>query len=45
MHLYRIEIRRGDETKIVDIEAKNRTQAASIARKGGWEVCWVNMIG
>lgn len=46
MHLYRMEVRRGTETSIIEIEARNRTQAAAKARKAGWEeVCWVNMIG
>jgi hypothetical protein len=46
MHLYRMEVRKGDITTQIEIEAKTRTQAASMARKAGWdEVCWVNMIG
>lgn len=46
MHLYRMEVRRADNREVIEIEAKTRTQAASKAKKLGWEeVCWVNMIG
>lgn len=45
MHLYQIEIRKGGEYKIVEVEARNRNQAASKVSKDGWEVMWVNMIG
>lgn len=46
MHLYRMEVRLGDVTKVIEIEAKTRTQAAARAKKAGWEeICWVNMIG
>lgn len=46
MHLYRMEVRRGEHREVIEIEARNRTQAAAKARKEGWEeVCWVNMVG
>ncbi len=46
MHLYSMEVRKGDHRKIIYIEARNRDQAALKAIKQGWnEVCWVNMIG
>jgi type II secretory pathway component PulF len=45
-HLYEIETvgKEGHKIKI-EVEADNRNQAASVARKAGYEVHSVNMIG
>jgi hypothetical protein len=40
-HLYEIQVPGG----YIQVEANNRTQAASIARKAGYEVLSVNMVG
>lgn len=45
-HLYSIEVKLKDGTKgQVDVEGNNRNQAASLAKKAGYEVCSVNMVG
>jgi hypothetical protein len=41
-HLYEIEISAAEK---IEVEANTRSQAASIAKKAGFEVRSVNMIG
>ena len=40
-HLYEVEVKGGS----IDVEANTRTEAAARARKAGYEVKSVNMIG
>jgi len=46
-HLYQLTVRcgAGADHQSVEVEANTHTQAGSIARKMGWEVCDVNMVG
>ena len=44
-HLYRLEVTKDGAKGQVDVEANTRSQAANMARKAGYEVASVNMIG
>lgn len=45
IHLYTIDARKGMFSGTVDVEARNRDQAARIAMRHGFEVLSVNMVG
>jgi hypothetical protein len=48
-HLYEVEIKTDfappNHRSQIDVYANTRTQAESLARKNGFEVCSVNMVG
>lgn len=44
-HLYSVEILTLDSRNTVDVYANNRTQAGALAKRAGYTVCSVNMIG
>lgn len=44
-HLYRVEILTPAGRNEVDIDANTRNQAGAIAKRAGYTVCSVNMIG
>lgn len=47
MHTFDVEVRKPGQTRrfVVVVQARSRSIAASMARKWGWEVCSVNMVG
>lgn len=44
-HLYSVEVLTATGRTEIDVDANTRTQAGSIAKKAGYVVCSVNMIG
>ncbi len=44
-HLYSVGVKKNGQRLTIEIDANNRTQAASIAVKAGYEVCDMNMVG